>query len=95
MGGFDEIFVSTAVVGSNSDCFVEEAVEFFHTDGFVVTAGSNMNVNVEDGTDCVEEAFEGATVVHNNESTETDFEENILDKESGKIMCSDIIGGGD
>jgi hypothetical protein len=93
MGGFDEDFVGTAVISSNGDGFVEKAVEFFDTNGFVITAGSNVDVDVEDGTDGLEEAFEGAAIVHNNESTESDFEENILDEESGKIVRRDIIGG--
>ena len=46
MGGFHEDFVSTAVVGSDGDSLVEKAVEFFDANSFVVTSGSDMNVNV-------------------------------------------------
>ena len=80
MGGFNKNLIGTAVIGGNGDSFVEEAVEFFYSDSFVVTAGGNMNVDVQDGADGVEEAFESATVVHNNESTETDFQQNVLDE---------------
>ena len=43
----------------------------------------------------MEEAFEGATVVNNDEAAEPDFEKNVLDEEPGKIMCGDVIRGGD
>jgi hypothetical protein len=66
MGGFDENIVGTTIVASNGDSFVQEPVKMFDTNCFVVAASSNMDVDVQDGADFLETAFEGATIIHNN-----------------------------
>jgi hypothetical protein len=36
--------------------------------------------------------FEGASVIHNNESTETDFQKDFLNKQASEIVGGDVIG---
>ena len=95
MGGFDKKFVSTAVVCSDGYCLVMEAGKVFNTHSLVVTASGNMDVNIENGTDHVEETLESAAVIDHDKAAETDFEEDILNEESGEIMSGDIVGGCD
>jgi hypothetical protein len=54
MGGFNENFVGVIVIGSDGNSFVEELVELFDADSLVVAVCSDMNVNVQHGTDSVE-----------------------------------------
>ena len=86
MSSFDEDGVGATIIGGNSDCFVEEsmkvfdangfikeAVEMFHADSFMVAASSNMEVDIQNCTDFLEEAFESAAVVDDDQTAKTDF----------------------
>ena len=72
-GSFDENGVSAAFVGNNGDSFIEELVEVFDTNGFVVAVGGDMNVDVQKGADGLEKAFECAAVVDGDEAAEAYF----------------------
>jgi len=74
MGGFDENSVSSTVIGSDGDGFIEEAMEVFDTDSFVVAASGNMDIDIQNGADGLEETFEGTAVVDNDETAEADFQ---------------------
>ena len=95
MGGFDENSVGTAIVTSNSDSFVQEAVEVFDTNGFMIATGCDMEIDAEDGADFFEETFEGTAVVDNNEAAEANFQENVLDKQAGKVVRSGVVSSSD
>jgi hypothetical protein len=56
---------------------------------------SNVVVNGENGTDFKEKAFESAAVVNHDQATETNFQEDILDKQASKVVGRDIVGGSD
>ena len=66
MGCFDEDSVGTAIVASNSNSFVEEAVEVFDTNGFMIATSGYMEIDAEDGADFFEETFEGTAVIDDN-----------------------------
>ena len=74
MGSFDEDSVGAAIVGSNGDGFIEEPMEVFDTDGLVVTTGSDMEFDMKNCADFLEETFEGAAVVNDDQPAEADFE---------------------
>jgi hypothetical protein len=58
-------------------------MKVLNTDGFVVATGSNMDAYVQNQTDRLEQTLEGTAVVDDNETTETDFQEDFLDEETG------------
>jgi hypothetical protein len=64
--GFDKNRVSAVIVGSNSNSSIEESVEVFNSDSFVVAASSDMKVNGKSSIDSLEESFESAAVINNN-----------------------------
>jgi hypothetical protein len=63
VGGFDENSVGTTIVASNGDSFIQESMEVFNANGFVVATSGNMEIDVQQRADGFEEAFEGAAVV--------------------------------
>jgi hypothetical protein len=83
VGSLDEDSVSATVVSGDSDSFVQETMKVLNTDGFVVATGSNMDAHVQNRTDGFKQTLEGAAVVDDNEATETDFQEDFLDEETG------------
>jgi hypothetical protein len=91
VGSFDEDSVGATVIGSDSNSLVEKSVKALGTNGFVITTSGNMNVDAKDVADADKEAFEIATIVDNNQTTETDFQQDFLNKETGKIMSSDVV----
>jgi len=95
MGGFDKNSVGTTVVGCDCNSFVQKSVKVFNTDGFVIAAGGDMDIDIEDVADFLEETFEGAAVVDDDQAAEADFQKNILDEEASEIVGADIVGGSD
>jgi hypothetical protein len=93
MGGFDKNSVSATVVSGNSDSFIQEPMKVLDTDGFVIATGSNMDAYIQNRTDRLEQALEGTAVVDDDETTETDFQEDFLDEETGEIMGGGVTGG--
>ena len=63
VGGFDEDSVGTTVVASDGDSFVQEAVKVFDADSFVITASSDVKIDVQNAADVLEQTFEGAAIV--------------------------------
>ena len=55
----------------------------FDADYFVIAFGGTMESNAEEEANVLEESFECAAVVDNDDATEADFEQHILDKEVG------------
>jgi hypothetical protein len=80
VGSLDEDSVSATVVSGNSDSFIPETMKVLNTDGFVVATGSNMDAYIQNQTDGLEQTLEVTAVVDDNETTETDFQEDFLDK---------------
>jgi hypothetical protein len=95
MSGFDEDGVGAAIIGGDGNGFVKEPMKVFDADGFVVAASSDMEIDSKDGADFFEKAFEGAAVVDDDQTAETDLEKDILDKQASKIVRRDIIGSSD
>jgi hypothetical protein len=79
VGSLDEDSVSATVVSRNSNSFIQETMKVLNTNGFVIATGSNMNAYVQNRRDRLEQTLEGAAVVDDNETTETDFQEDFLD----------------
>jgi hypothetical protein len=92
MGSLDKHSVSAAIIGRDADSFIQKAMEVFNTNSFVVTTGSHMDINMQKGADSLEDTFEGAAVVNNEETTKANFEKNFLDEEPGEIMGCDVAG---
>jgi hypothetical protein len=79
MHSFDKDFmVGAAIVSGNGNSFVEKAMRFFHTNGFMVAFSCYMEGNAKERADCFEHAFEWAAVVNNNKTTKEDFEQDFL-----------------
>ena len=93
MGGFDKDGVGTSVITGNVDCLVEETVKVFHANSFMVAASSDMEVDVQNTTDVLEQAFESAAIVDDDQATESNFEENILDEETGEVVSGGVVSG--
>ena len=83
VGSFDKHSVSSMVVGSDGGGFIQKPVKMFDADCFVIAFGGTMESNAEEQANVLEESFECAAVVDNNDATESDFEQHILDKEAG------------
>ena len=54
MGSFDEDGVGATIVTGNGDSFVQEAVEVFDTNSFVVAASSDVEIDVQNAADVLE-----------------------------------------
>ena len=91
VSSFHEDGVSATIISSNGDGFIEEAMKVFDADSFVVAFGSDVERDVEEEADGLKQAFESAAVVDDDNTTEADFEEDVLDKEAGKIMGGNIV----
>jgi hypothetical protein len=52
--------VSATIVGSNSNSLIEESVEVFNSDSFVIAESSDMKVNGKSSADSLEESFKSA-----------------------------------
>jgi hypothetical protein len=53
--------------------FIQETVKVFDADSLVIAASSDMNIDVQNCTDQLEEAFESAAIIDNNQSAKADF----------------------
>jgi hypothetical protein len=95
VGSFDENGGGATVIGINSNGFVEESVKAFDANGFVITTSGNVNIDAEDIADGDEKAFEIAAIIDNNETAETDLQQDFLNKETCKIMSSDVVSSVD
>ena len=58
--GFDKNRVGAAIIGSNSNSFIEESVEMFNSNSFVIAESSDMKVNGKSSADSLEESFKSA-----------------------------------
>jgi hypothetical protein len=56
------------IIGGNSDGLVQKAIEVLNSDSLVVAFGGNIEVDIQKEADGLEEAFEGAAIVDNNNS---------------------------
>jgi hypothetical protein len=70
-------------------------VEVFDSNSFVVAASGDMEIDAENGADFFKKAFESTAVVNNNETAEADFEEDVLDEETGEVVRSGVVSGSD
>jgi len=74
-----------ATVGRlNGDGFVEDAEEAFDREGLVIAGSDGVKTDFENRTHVLEEAFEFAIVVDNDEAAEADAKENGLHEEIGE-----------
>jgi hypothetical protein len=91
---FDKNRVGAAIIGSNSNSFIEESVEMFNSDSFVVAASSGMKVNGKGSADSLEESFKSAAIINDNQTTgESDLQKDFLDKEMIEIMSCNVVSG--
>ena len=73
MSGFNKDGVSAAIIGSDGNGVVKESMKVLDSDGFVIAASSNMEIDIEDRADFLEKAFEGAAVVNYDQSAKPTF----------------------
>ena len=69
VGGFHKNGIGATIVGSNGNGLVEEAVEMLDAIGLMIAASGDMR----DLADFFEQAFEGAAVIDDDQTTKTDF----------------------
>jgi hypothetical protein len=93
VSSLDEDCVGASIIGGDGNCVVQESVEVFDANSFVVATSCDMNINVEDGANSLEEAFESAAVIDNDQPAETDFQKDFLDEKTSEIMSSDVVSG--
>jgi hypothetical protein len=79
---FNKNGISDAIIGSNSNSFIEESVEVFNSDNFVIASSSDVEVNGKSSANSLEESFKSAAVVDDNQTAKSDFQKNFLDKEA-------------
>jgi hypothetical protein len=94
MGSFDEDDgVGAAIIGGNSDSFIQKAMRMFNVDGLwfpLATIDFQKEANfLEGGT------LEGATIIGDDDATKIDFQKNILNKRAGQIMGCNVVSGSD
>jgi len=75
---------NSAIVGSNSDGFVENAKKAFDAQGFVVAAGDRVKANSQGLAHFFEFFEEFAVGVNHNETAEADFQKHFLHKQLSK-----------
>ena len=93
MRSFDEDSVGATIITGNGNSFVEEAVEVFNANGFVVATSGDVEIDAENGADFFKEAFESTAIINHNNAAKTNLEKDVLDKEASKIVGG-YIGSG-
>jgi hypothetical protein len=63
---FNKNRVSATIFGSDSNSFIEESLQVFNSDSFVVAASSDMKVNGKSSANSLEESFKSAAVIDDN-----------------------------
>jgi hypothetical protein len=89
--GFDKNRVSAAIVSSDNNSLIEEWVEVFNSDSFVIAASSDMKVNGKSSVNSLEESFKSAAVINDNQTAESDLQKDFLDKETSEIMSCNVV----
>jgi hypothetical protein len=54
-----------------------------------------MEIDVQKEAKFLLETFEGATIIHDDDATKIDFQEDILIKKECQIMGGNVVGGSD
>jgi hypothetical protein len=90
---FDKNRVSAVIVGSDSNSLIEESVEVFKSDSFVIAASRDMKVNGKSSADSLEESFKSAAVINDNHTTKSNLQKDFLDKETSLIMSCNVVSG--
>jgi hypothetical protein len=57
----------------SSALFSQQAKDLFDANSLVVATSGDMNINMEDGANGLEEAFESTAVIDDDQPAETDF----------------------
>jgi hypothetical protein len=65
MGCLDKDSVGATIVGRDGNSFIQEPVEVFDANCFVVATGCDVNVDIQDRADGLKEPFESTAVVDN------------------------------
>jgi hypothetical protein len=94
VGGLYKDNVGAAIVGCNSDGFVKEAVEMLDGNSFVIASSSDVDVDMQNLADGLKEALKSTAIVDDDETTKADFQKDLLDEQTSKIVGSDVAGGG-
>ena len=63
---FSKNGIGAAIIDSNSNSFIEESVEVFNSDSFVIAVSSDVEVNGKSSANSLEESFNSAAVVDDN-----------------------------
>ena len=66
ISSFNKNRISATIIGGNSNSFIEESVEVFNSDSFVIAVSSDVEVNGKNSTNNLEESFKSAAVVDDN-----------------------------
>jgi hypothetical protein len=82
VSGFNENSVGATVVSSNGDSFVQKSMKVFDANGLVIATGGSMDINIQNIANGTKKAFESAAIVDNNQTTEANFKEDLLDKKA-------------
>ena len=89
---FNKHGISAAIIGSDSNSFIEESVEVFNSDGFVIALSSDMDVNELSSANGLEES-KSAAVINNNQTAKSELQKDFLDKQTSEIMSCNVVSG--
>ena len=81
---------STSSVAGNGDCFVEVPEEPFDRNSFVVALGGAMESDTEQGAHGLEEAGEGTSSIHHNQTTDSKLQQDLLEENMGQRVSTDV-----
>ena len=74
VGRLNKDLVGASIICIDGEYFVEELPEMFHTNGFVIAAGSDVQAEGQNMADFFKLAKEGTASINDDEATETDFQ---------------------
>jgi hypothetical protein len=87
VSSLDKNSVGALVIGGNGNSLVEKMVEVFDSNSFMIPTSSDIDINVEKGTDGLKEALEGASIIDNNQPAETNFRRTLWTKRQARLWA--------
>jgi len=92
-GGLLPDEMCAAIRASYGHGFVEVSEEAFNADSFMVTTGSGVEADAEEGAGVGEDATEGAAGVDYDQAAHANLQQNILEQKTSELMGMYIRDG--
>jgi len=94
-GGFNKNFVGISTTAFSFDILVQEAMETFYFEAFVVASGEGDPTNFEGSTHLLEDISEFAVCVDYDHACNTNTKEDILEELATEVGCIAFLDGSD